>query len=55
MKIEERLKKQPPDPKDPHSQKYPKRARADRLPKKYRMLSPVLLERSDCKLMEEIG
>jgi hypothetical protein len=33
----------PPDPNDHHSRKYPKRALAARLPKKYRMLWPVLL------------
>ena len=43
----------PPDPKDPHSRKYPKRALAARLPKKYRMFWPVLLDRPDYELMEE--
>jgi hypothetical protein len=37
----------PPDPKDPHSRKYPKRALAARLPKKYRMLWPVCAPASD--------
>ena len=45
----------PPDPNDPHSRKYPKRALAARLPKKYRMFCPVLLDRPDYELMEEIG
>ena len=43
----------PPDPNDPHSRKYPKRALAARLQKKYRMLWPVLLHRSDCELMAD--
>ena len=41
----------PPDPKDPHSRKYPKRALAATLPKKYRMFWPVLLDRPDYELM----
>ena len=45
----------PPDPNDPHSRKYPKRALAARLPKKYRMFWPVLLDRSDCELLEDCG
>ena len=45
----------PPDPNDPHSRKYPKRALAATLPKKYRMFWPVLLDRPDYELMEEIG
>ena len=43
----------PPDPSDPHSRKYPKRALAARLPKKYRALWPVLLDRSECELMAD--
>ena len=45
----------PPDPKDPHSRKYPKRALAATLPKKYRMFWPVLLDRPDYELMVESG
>ena len=43
----------PPDPSDPHSRKYAKRALATRLPKKYRALWPVLLDRSECELMAD--
>jgi hypothetical protein len=43
----------PPDPKDPHSRKYPKRALAATLPKKYRMFWPVLLDRPDYELMAD--
>ncbi len=35
--------------------KWPKRALAARLPKKYRMFWSVLLDRSDCELMEDCG
>ena len=45
----------PPDPQDPHSRKYPKRALAARLPKKYRMFWPVLLDRPDYELMADCG
>ena len=45
----------PPDPNDPHSRKYPKRALAATLPKKYRMFWPVLLDRPDYELMAESG
>ena len=45
----------PPDPKDPHSRKYPKRALAATLPKKYRMFWPVLLDRPDYELIAESG
>ena len=40
----------PPDPKDPHSRKYPQRALANRLPKRYRMFGYVLLDRPDYEL-----
>ena len=45
----------PSDPNDPHSRKYPKRALAATLPKKYRMFWPVLLDRPDYELMAESG
>ena len=41
----------PPDPNDPHSRKYPQRALAARLPKKYRMFGYALLDRPDYELM----
>ena len=41
----------PPDPKDPHSRKYPQRALAARLPKKYRLFGYALLDRPDYELM----
>jgi hypothetical protein len=44
-----------PDPHDPHSRKYPKRALAVTLPKKYQMFWLVLLDRPDYELMEEVG
>ena len=45
----------PPDPNDPRSRRYPKRALAATLPKKYRMFWPVLLDRPDYELMAESG